>query len=105
MASGAASAGSRASPRRGIGERLGEGSGIAGDENAAPYPAGMKTKAEWAAARAAQARQQAAELELPDPANRGDWRAVQQRRASARHLRAESARFDRIAAALRRSAT
>lgn len=64
----------------------------------------MTTKADWAASRAEQARQQAAELERPNPANRGDWRAVRMRQESARQLRAEAAKFDRIAAALRRRA-
>lgn len=63
-----------------------------------------RSKADWAAAKAAELRRQAAELDRPDSANCGDWRAVRMRQDSARQLRREAARFDAIAARARGNA-
>lgn len=60
-------------------------------------PSPRRPTTAWATARAAQLRRQAAELDRPDPANRGDWRVVRMRQDSARELRREAARFDAIA--------
>jgi len=51
-------------------------------------------KARWARARAASLWQQADALDID---RSGDWRARAQRSRSADRLRAEAARFDRIA--------
>lgn len=54
------------------------------------------SKADWAAAKAAELRRQADDLSRPEAL--GDWRQAKMREESARELRREAAKFDRIAA-------
>lgn len=57
-----------------------------------------RTKAAWAAARAAAARQDADALPILPSA---DWRGIQRRAAAQARLRAEARRFERLEARFR----
>lgn len=75
---------------------------VAAGETAPTYPAGMRyaTKAEWAAAKAQQLRNEA---RLLPHVRAADWRNVKARTRAMRTIHADADRFERMAAVFRKS--